>query len=69
MQGKWHFVKNYCKTWKFSGFHKVIISLVISFKKSEKSVNKLQNTVVKMKKIHFFLKNRKKVKNENLKIC
>ena len=54
MQGKWHFVKNYYKTWKFSGFQKVIISLVISFKKSEKSVNKLQNTVVKMKKIHFF---------------
>ena len=54
MQGKWHFVKNYYKTWKFSGFQKVIISLVISFKKSEKSVNKLRNTVVKMKKIHFF---------------
>ncbi len=69
MQGKWHFVKNYYKTWKFSGFQKVIISVVISFKKSEKSVNKLQNTVVKMKKIHFFKKNRKKVKNENLKIC
>ncbi len=37
-------------------------------KKSEKSVKKLQNTVVKMKKKHFFQKNRKKVKIEILKI-
>ena len=44
------------------GFHKLLISLVTSFKKSAKSVKKLQNTVVKMKKNTFFKKIAKKWK-------
>ncbi len=66
---KYHSVKNSYKTWIFSGFQKVIISLVISFKKSAKSVKKLQNTVVKTTKNLFFSKNEKKVKIEIFKFC
>ncbi len=69
LKGKCHFVKNYYKTCKFAGFQKVIISLVISFKKGVKSVKKLHNTVVKTTKNLFFSKNEKKMKIELFKFC